>query len=107
MSPTISLIGILIGIVLLIWISFRGVPVMFVAPVCAMIVFALSGVDIMEGMSTVYMTGFANFFKSYYLIFFFGAVFGRIMPSSVATSTFEPLIVMAAQKSFTVVSSVT
>lgn len=98
MSPTISLIGILIGIVLLIWISFRGVPVMFVAPVCAMIVFALSGVDIMEGMSTVYMTGFANFFKSYYLIFFFGAVFGRIMGDSGAAKSIAFAITRFCQK---------
>ena len=52
MGPVVSLIGIIIGIVLLIYVSFRGVPVMFVAPVCAIIVFAMSGVDIMEGMST-------------------------------------------------------
>lgn len=99
MSPeVISLIGILIGIVLLIWISFKGVPVMFVAPVCAMIVYAFAGENIMTGMSTSYMTGFANFFKNYYLIFFFGAVFGRIMGDSGAAKSIAFAITRFCQK---------
>ncbi len=98
MGPVVSLIGIIIGIVLLIYVSFRGVPVMFVAPVCAIIVFAMSGVDIMEGMSTTFMTGFSNFFKNYYLIFFFGAVFGRIMGDSGAAKSIAFSITRSCQK---------
>ncbi len=98
MSPVISLIGILIGIFLLIFVSFKGVPVMFVAPVCAMLVLAISGVNIMDGMSTTYMAGFAKFFQSYYLIFFFGAIFGRIMGDSGAAKSIAFAIVRFSKK---------
>ena len=99
MSPAvISLIGILLGITLLIVVSFKGVPVIFVAPACAILVYAMGGMNIMDGMSTSYMTGFSNFFKNYFLIFFFGAIFGRIMGDSGAAKSIAFKITRLSQK---------
>lgn len=97
-ASVISLIGILLGITLLIYISLRGVPVIFVAPCCAMLVFIMGGVNLMDGMSGPYMEGFANFFKNYFLIFFFGSIFGRIMGDSGAAKSIAYKITGISQK---------
>ena len=35
----LSLIGILLALVLLVWVSFKGMPIMILCPACAAIVF--------------------------------------------------------------------
>lgn len=88
MSPAaISLFGILVGITFLIIVSYKGVPVMFVAPISAIIVLIFSQQNVIDGMMTTYMAGFAGFAKNYLLTFFMGAIFGRIMGDSGAAKS--------------------
>ncbi|MPL96390.1 hypothetical protein SDC9_42568 [bioreactor metagenome] len=99
MSPAaISLIGILVGITFLIIVSYKGVPVMFVAPISAIIVLIFSQQNVIEGMTSTYMTGFAGFAKNYLLIFFMGSVFGRIMGDSGAAKSIAYKITRLAKR---------
>lgn len=79
MSSTISLIGIVVGLVVLIVLAYRGHSIVWVAPVCAIIVALLSGIDILQAYLGDYMEGTAGYVISWFPAFFLGAVYGKIM----------------------------
>jgi len=79
MLDTVSLIGIVLGLVLLIWLAFKGHSIIWVAPVCAIVVAILGGLNLLNTYLGDYMAGVAGFVKSYLPMFFLGAVFGKIM----------------------------
>lgn len=64
-----------------------GRSIFVVAPLCALLCTAFSGVDPVKGMNEAYMGGFANFVKQFFLIFALGAVFGKLMEESGAAVT--------------------
>ena len=80
MDPAvISLIGVFVGLIFLIVLSIKGVSLMIVGPCAAVIVALFSGVDIIETLTGAYMTGFANFATSNFLIFLLSAIFGKML----------------------------
>jgi len=91
---TLSVIGILLGVFCLIYLSYRGLPSLFVAPFSALVVLLFAGratVDgvqisywqsIVNGLTTTYMGGFGTFAGRYFLVFMSGSVFGAIMGDS-------------------------
>ncbi|MBQ3135170.1 MAG: GntP family permease [Oscillospiraceae bacterium] len=79
MSDIISLLGIALGLILLIWLAFKGHSIIWVAPVCAIVVAVLGGLNLLNTYLGDYMAGVAGFVKTYLPMFFLGAVFGKIM----------------------------
>ena len=74
------------GLLLLTVLVYRGQSIFVVAPLCALLVLALSGEDPVEGMTGRYMTGFADYLRRFYLIFALGASFGKLMEHSGAAA---------------------
>ncbi|CAM5188805.1 H+/gluconate symporter-like permease OS=Ureibacillus acetophenoni OX=614649 GN=SAMN05877842_101300 PE=4 SV=1 [Ureibacillus acetophenoni] len=89
-STILSMIGLIGGLVLLIWLTMKGVNIIIVGPLSALFVAVLSGMPLFpqlaeEGVAnfvTSYMTGFTGFIMSWYLMFLLGAVFGKVMEDS-------------------------
>ncbi|MBQ9967457.1 MAG: GntP family permease [Oscillospiraceae bacterium] len=79
MSPLISLFGIFLGLVLLIVLAYKGHSIIWVAPVCAVLVAALGGLDLLDAYMGDYMKGVADYIISWFPAFFLGAVYGKIM----------------------------
>ena len=79
MSPIVSLIGILLGLVALIYLAYKGHSIIWVAPVCAVLVAALGGLDLLDAYMGDYMKGVADYIISWFPAFFLGAVYGKIM----------------------------
>ncbi len=79
MSPVISLIGILVGLAALIMLAYKGHSIIWVAPVCAMIVALLGGLNILKAYLGDYISGTAAYVVSWFPAFFLGAVYGKIM----------------------------
>ncbi len=79
MSSTISLLGIVLGLIVLIILAYRGHSIVWVAPFCAIIVALLSGLDILQAYLGDYVTGAAEYIISWFPAFFLGAVYGKIM----------------------------
>lgn len=75
------------ALALLMALVIRGRSIFVVAPLCAFLAAALSGVDPVERMNGAYMSGFADYVRRFYLIFALGAVFGRFMDESGAAVT--------------------
>lgn len=100
-SIVLSMIGLLGGLFLLIWLTLKGVNIIIVGPLSALFVAIFSGMPLFpqlaeEGAAnfvTNYMTGFTGFIMSWYLMFLLGAVFGKVMEDSGAADAVAKFIV--------------
>ncbi len=79
MISTISLIGILLGLVLLIVLAYKGHSIIWVAPVCAALVAVFGGLNVLQAYLEEYIGGTAAYIASWFPAFFLGAVYGKIM----------------------------
>ena len=79
MVSVISLIGIVLGLILLIFLAYKGHSIIWVAPVCAALVAVLGGLNILQAYLEEYIGGTAAYIVSWFPAFFLGAVYGKIM----------------------------
>ena len=80
MNPIIiSCIGILVGIILIILMSYYGHPPLMIALIAAVIICICSGTNSQEGLVTLYSTGFGNAMKNMFLMFLGCMTFGYVM----------------------------
>jgi len=79
MVELISLCGIVFGLVVLIYLAYKGHSIIWVAPLCAVIVAVLGGLNILEAYMGDYIKGVADYIISWFPAFFLGAVYGKIM----------------------------
>ncbi|MBP1925596.1 H+/gluconate symporter-like permease [Sedimentibacter acidaminivorans] len=73
------MLGIVIGLVLLMFLAYRGYSIVWVAPVCAMVVALTGGLELLPAYKDTYMAGFVGFTKSWFPAFMLGAIFGHLM----------------------------
>lgn len=100
-SIVLSMIGLLGGLFLLIWLTLKGINIIIVGPLSALFVAVFSGMPLFpqlaeEGAAnfvTNYMSGFTGFIMSWYLMFLLGAVFGKVMEKSGAADAVAKFIV--------------
>lgn len=79
----IGIAGILLSLVLLMWLAYRGVSVIILAPVLAMFACLLNGgVPLLGTYTQVFMTAMGGFAVKYFPIFLLGALFGKLMEDS-------------------------
>ncbi|WP_226659064.1 GntP family permease [Pseudalkalibacillus hwajinpoensis] len=97
----VSMIGLLGGIILLIVLTMKGMNLLLAAPFSAFIVAIFSQIPIFPQLAeegeasflTNYMTGFSGFIMSWYLMFLFGAIFGKLMEDSGAADSVSKWII--------------
>ena len=89
----VSLIGIILGLSLLIFLAFKGHSIIWVAPVCAILVALTGGLNILDLYLNDYMNGMAGFVLSWFPAFFLSAVFGKLMDSTGAARSLANKIV--------------
>lgn len=73
------MLGIIIGLVLLMFLAYRGYSIIWVAPLCALVVALTGGLELIPAYKDTYMTGFVGFTKSWFPVFMLGAIFGHLM----------------------------
>lgn len=71
--------GIILGLVLLMFLAYRGYSILWVAPVCALVVGLTGGLDGLDMYKETYMSGLAGYVKSWFPVFMMGAIFGHLM----------------------------
>ncbi len=76
------MLGIILGLVLLIVLAYRGWSIIWIAPICAGIVALFGGLDLLDSYTDTYMQGFVDFTKSWFPVFMLGAIFGKLMEYS-------------------------
>ncbi|MBE6033032.1 MAG: GntP family permease, partial [Clostridiales bacterium] len=75
----VSLISVFVGLALLIVLAYKGHSTIWVAPVCAVVVAAFSGLNLLDAYMGDYMRGTTDYIFSWFPAFFLGAVYGKIM----------------------------
>lgn len=97
-----GMIGMIGGLVLLIYLTVRGVNLLISAPLTAIFVALLNQIPLFpqlvdkEGdpnFLTNYMDGFTGFVSSWYLMFLAGAIFGKVMEDSGAADAVAKWVV--------------
>ena len=76
---SLSLFGIILGLVLLMFLAYKGYSIIWVAPVCAVVVAVLSGYAILDAYIGDFMKGMADYVLQWFPAFFLGAVYGKVM----------------------------
>lgn len=93
------MIGILLGLVLLIALAYRGWSIIWIAPICAGVVAVFGGLDLLDAYTNTYMQGFVDFTKNWFPVFMLGAIFGKLMEfSGMAQSVAEGIIKVFGEK---------
>jgi H+/gluconate symporter-like permease len=77
-----GLVGILVALGLLIWLSFRGWSVLLLAPAVAIIAAAFAGEPLLAHWTQTFMGSAAQFIAQFFPIFLLGALFGKLMDDS-------------------------
>lgn len=75
----VSLCGIIVGLCALIFLAYKGHSIIWVAPLCAIIVAVMSGISVLNAYLGDYIKGVADYVVSWFPAFFLGAVYGKIM----------------------------
>ncbi len=78
----LGLIGILLGLGLLIWLSFRGWSVLLLAPLAAMCAVLFSNEPLLAHWTQTFMGSAARFLAQFFPLFLLGALFGKLMENS-------------------------
>jgi H+/gluconate symporter-like permease len=73
------LFGIILSLILLTIIAYRGYSVILFAPVCALIAASTAGMPLMPTYTELFMVKAVGYTKSYFPVFLLGAVFGKVM----------------------------
>jgi len=90
----LGLIGIVLSLVLLIVLAYRGINVLVLAPLMALLatVFA-GGLPLLATYTQVFMTALGNYAITYFPLFLLGAIFGKLMDDSGAAAAIARFIV--------------
>ncbi|SHI85179.1 H+/gluconate symporter [Dethiosulfatibacter aminovorans DSM 17477] len=75
-------VGILAGIVLLIYMVYIGWGLFPVSLVASAVILLTNRIGLWDGLSVNYAQGFTSFIGTYFLIFIFGSIFGQLMKDS-------------------------
>ncbi len=74
--------GIIIGLILLMVLAYKGISTIWAAPICALIVALTGGLDLIDAYTVTYMQGFVGFTASWFPAFMLGAIFGKVMEAT-------------------------
>jgi H+/gluconate symporter-like permease len=79
----VDVLIVLLSLILLIYFAYRGMSVLYLAPMLATLAVVLSSEKLAISIYTeVFMTGVAGFLRSFFPLFLLGALFGRLMQDS-------------------------
>ena len=84
----IGVVGIILSLVLLMYLAYRGITVLILAPALAMLAALFStDVPLLPSYTEVFMQALAGYAKAYFPLFLLGAIFGKIMDEAGAAKS--------------------
>ncbi|MCM3178830.1 GntP family permease [Cytobacillus horneckiae] len=89
----IEIFAIILALGLLIFLAYRGYPVIIIAPIVTLLAVVISGGLLLPSYTETYMTNAANYIKSFFPIFLLGAIFGKVMEMTGAAASIARTIV--------------
>ncbi len=101
-----GVLGIALSLVLLMWLAYRGITVLLLAPLLALLAVLLDGdVRLLATYTQVFMAALGGFVIRYFPLFLLGAIFGRLMNDSGSAEAIARAIVarVGARRAITAV----
>jgi hypothetical protein len=91
----LGILGILVSLLLLIFLAYRGWNVIIIAPICALVGLLLGDFEapILATYTQVFMPALGNYLIKFFPLFLLGAVFGKLMDDSGCARTIAHKIV--------------
>jgi H+/gluconate symporter-like permease len=90
----LGLVGIVVALGLLIFLSYRGLSILIIAPITALIAVVFAGnVPILATYTQIFMPAAGAFIIQYFPLFMLGALFGKLMEDSGSAQTLSRWIV--------------
>ena len=78
-----GLIGIVLSLCLLMYLAYRGINVLILAPLLALLAVLMSGdLPLLATYTQVFMTALGDYLVQYFPLFLLGAIFGKLMADS-------------------------
>jgi H+/gluconate symporter-like permease len=78
----VDLPGILIALVLLMWLAYRGWSILLLAPAMALVAAGFAGEPLLAHWTQTFMPSAAKFLAQFFPLFLLGALFGKLMEDS-------------------------
>lgn len=78
----IGILGIIISLLVLMWVTYRGIPVPLSVPILVIFVAFTNGISPLYALSGPFMGTFGGFVAKLFLVIFLGAIFGQVMGDS-------------------------
>ena len=79
----IGLIGIVLSLLLLIYLAYRGINVLLLAPVLATVaVLFAGGIPVLASYTQIFMASLGKYVAQFFPLFMLGAIFGKLMDDS-------------------------
>jgi H+/gluconate symporter-like permease len=79
----LGLVGIVLSLVLLMYLAYRGINVLILAPLLSLLAVVLAGgLPILGTYTQVFMTALGKYVVQYFPLFLLGAIFGKLMDDS-------------------------
>jgi len=101
----LGVVGVLASIALVIYLAFRGWSIIPASLLCSLVVILTNNAEIWSSISGSYADGFKYFIGAFFLIFFFGSLFGKAMGDSGSANaiSYKLLRVFGAKRALLVV----
>lgn len=84
----LGVIGIILSLALLMYLAYRGISVLILAPILALLAAFLSGgLPLLPTYTEVFMSNLAGYLKTNFPVFLLGAIFGKVMDDTGAAKS--------------------
>lgn len=81
-ATMLGLLGILLSLGLLIFLAYRGINVLVLAPLLALLATLFAGLPLLATYTQVFMPALGEYAITYFPLFLLGAIFGKLMDDS-------------------------
>ncbi|WP_082235253.1 GntP family permease [Halobacillus massiliensis] len=75
----VGMLGLIASLALLIYLTMKGINIVIAALLSSVLIAVTGGLNLETAITENYMTGFTNYFASWFLVFLLGAIFGKVM----------------------------
>ncbi|MBU3178298.1 GntP family permease [Clostridium estertheticum] len=94
----LGVIGILLSLVLLMYMAYKGFSVIVFAPIFALLAAIFSGLNVLPTYTEIFLPNLGKYVTTYFPFFLLGAIFGKTMEQSGAAKSIAKTIVQKLGK---------
>ena len=94
----VSIIGIILGLAVFIWLAYKGFNTIFVSVIAAAVVAIFGGLNPFDALTDAFMPKVTGFLSGYFLLFLFSGLFAKVMGDSAAAASIAVKVARQVRK---------